>query len=151
MKTDGIKICDLMIYPGRNIYCHKPMMKMIVDIGEYCDIPTKDIKGFNDKLLKSFPGLKTNCCGLGYEGGFLEKLNNGTYLAHVLEHVILEIQFMVGYDVSYGKTRVMEEPSIYYLVYEFQNEVSGLECGKAAVFILNCFLNGEETYNPKGL
>lgn len=134
-----------MIYPGRNIYNHKPMMKMIVDIGKYKSIPTKDILGFNDKLLSSFPGLRTSPCGLGYEGGFLEKLASGTYLAHVLEHVILEMQAMIGYDVHYGKTRMIgdEDTSIYYLVYEYGNEVCGLECGKTAVFILNCFLNND--------
>ena len=144
METDKIKICDFITYPGRNIYSHRPVMKIIVDIGAYSEIPTKNIKGFNERLLKSFPGLKTNSCGLGYEGGFLVKLKEGTYLAHVLEHVILEMQFMLGYDVRYGKTRILKEPSVYYLVYEFQNEVCGLECGKAAAFILNCFLNNED-------
>lgn len=144
MKNDKLQIVDYTIFHGRNIYSHRPVMKMVVDIGEYGNIPTKDIEGFNEKLLEAFPGLKSNCCGLGYEGGFLERLKNGTYIAHVLEHVILEMQYMLGYDVRYGKTRIIEEPSLYYLVYEYQNEVCGLECGKAAVFILNCFLSGEK-------
>lgn len=144
METDKISIWDYTIFPGRNIYSHRPIMKMVVDIGKFGDIPTKDIDGFNDRLLAAFPGLRTNCCGLGYEGGFLERLTTGTYMGHVLEHVILEMQYMLGYDVSYGKTRVIKEPNVYYLVYEYENEVCGLECGKAAVFILNCFIRGEE-------
>ena len=51
---------------------------------------------------------------------------------------------MLGYEVSYGKTRTIKEPSLYYLVYEFQNEVCGLECGKASVFILNYLLAGKD-------
>lgn len=137
-------ILDLSIYKGRNIYSHKPVMKMVVDIGKYGKIPTKDIEGFNEKLLNAFPNLKTNFCGLGYQGGFLEKLNSGTYLAHVLEHVILDLQCTLGYDVKYGKTRTIEEPSVLYLVYEYENEVCGLECSKAAVFILDGFIGGEE-------
>lgn len=137
-------ILDLKIYKGRNIYSHRPVMKMVLDIGKHGNYPTKDIDGFNEKLINILPSLKTNCCGLGYEGGFIEKLESGTYLAHVVEHVILEMQFLLGYDVRYGKTRVIEEPSIFYLVYEYQNEVCGLECGKAAVFILNCLINGED-------
>jgi len=144
MKPDTIKICDLVTYRGRNIYSHRPVMKLVVDIGCCCSVPTKDIDGFNEKLLKAFPGLKSNCCGLGYAGGFLDKLKEGTYLAHVLEHVILEMQFMLGYDVRYGKTRLKRAPSVYYLVYEYENEVCGLECGKAAVFILNCFISGQD-------
>lgn len=144
MMTDHIQIRDLTIYNSRNLYSHRPVMKMVVDIGKYGEIPTNQIPGFNDRLLKSFPGLKDNPCSLGYPGGFLERLNEGTYLAHVLEHVILEMQYMLGYDVHTGKTRVIEEPSLYYLVYEFENEICGLECGKAAVLILNTFLLGED-------
>lgn len=145
METDLIRIRDFITYSGRNIYSHRPVMKMIVDIGKYGEIPTKDIPGFNGKLLEYFPGLKTNCCGVGYEGGFLDRLNEGTYMAHVLEHVVLEMQYMAGYDVRYGKTREIDgDTSRYYLVYEFENEVCGLECGKAAVFILNCMLSGQE-------
>ncbi len=144
MEIEQLQINDFTIYHGRNIYSHRPVMKMIVDIGKYGNIPTKDIAGFHDKLLAAFPGLKTNCCSRGYAGGFWERLNEGTYLAHVLEHTILEMQFMLGYNVSFGKTRTLAEPSLYYLVYEYENEVCGLECGKAAVFILNRFISGEE-------
>lgn len=144
METDRLQINDFTIFHGRNIYSHRPVMKMVVDIGHYGYIPTKDIPGFNERLLTAFPGLKTNCCSLGYAGGFLERLNEGTFLGHVLEHTILEMQFMLGYDVSFRKTRILAEPSLYYLVYEYENEVCGLECGKAAVFILNCLISGEE-------
>ncbi len=144
MKADKIHINDFTIYTGRNIYSHRPIMKMIVDIGKYGEIPTNQIPGFNEKLLACFPGLRTNVCGLGHEGGFVERLEEGTYMAHVLEHVVLELQAMVGYDIHYGKTRTIEEPSVYYLVYEYENEVCGLECGKASVFILNRLLEGEE-------
>ncbi len=143
MEIEGIQINDFTIYRGRNIYSHRPVMKMIVDIGKYGNTSTKQIPGFNEKLLAAFPGLKTNFCSLGYEGGFLDRLNEGTYLAHVLEHTILEMQFMLGYDVSFGKTRTLVEPSVYTLVYEYENEVCGLECGKTAVFIFNCFLHDE--------
>jgi len=118
-------------------------MKMVVDIGKYSEIPTKDIDGFNERLLRMFPNLKTNCCGLGYEGGFLDRLTEGTYLAHVLEHVILDMQNTLGCDVAYGKTRAIDyHSSVYYLVYEFTNEACGVECSKVAVYILNSFLNG---------
>lgn len=137
MKTNQIRILELTGFSGKNIYSHKPVMKMTVDIGDYGDIPTKDIPGFNEKLLAMLPGLRKNCCSLGYEGGFADRLKEGTYLAHVLEHVILEMQFALGYDVRYGKTRTVTAPSLYYLVFEYQNEVCAQECAKVAVFILN--------------
>ena len=135
-----MKIIDITTFLGRNIYSHFPVIKMVLDTGKYSNIPTTQINNFNDWILQEFPGLKTNCCGLGYEGGFLERLNSGTYLAHVIEHIILEMQFMVGYNVSFGKTRAMDNPRQSFLVYEYVNEVCGLECGKAAVYIVDGFL-----------
>lgn len=144
MKANPIKINELQVFSGPNIYSRRPVMRMTIDIGEYGSIPTKDIPKFNDRLLRLFPGLETNCCGLGYPGGFVDRLREGTYLGHVLEHVILEMQYSLGYDVSYGKTRTIVEPSLYYLVYAFQNEVCGLECSKVAVFILNHLIGGND-------
>lgn len=144
MKTNQIKILELTGYSGKSMYSHRPVMKMIVDIGDYGNIPTKEIPMFNDKLLQMLPGLGKNCCGLGYEGGFADRLKEGTYLAHVLEHVILEIQYMLGYDVSYGKTRTITAPALLYLVFEYQNEVCGMECAKVAVFILNNLIAGKD-------
>lgn len=143
MISEQIEICDFRIFNGRNIYSHRPVMKMVVDIGKYDEIPTNKIQGFNEKLLSMFPGLATNCCGLGYEGGFLERLREGTYMAHVLEHVILEMQYMTGYDIHFGKTR-RAGGTKYNVIYEFENEVCGLECGKAAAFIFNYLLSGED-------
>jgi cyanophycin synthetase len=144
MKTNQITINELSSYSGKNIYSLRPVMKMTVDIGKYGNIPTKDIPGFNEKLLNILPGLKKNCCSLGYEGGFAERLEEGTYLAHVLEHVILEMQHTLGYDVGFGQTRTVTAPSRYYLVFEYQNEVCGMECSKVAVFILNHLLAGKD-------
>ena len=146
MENDKIELRDCMVFSGRNIYSHRPVMKLNVDIGKYGTVPTNQIEGFNQNLLELFPGLRANCCGLGYEGGFLERLREGTYLAHVLEHVILEMQYVLGYDVSFGRTRTVEAPSLYYLVFEYQNEVCGTECAKAAAFILNCLLCQKTRY-----
>jgi cyanophycin synthetase len=138
-----MEVLGITSFKGRNIYSHKPVMKMTIDITEN-NIYTKDIEGFNEKLLTAFPMLRKNTCGLGYEGGFLERLENGTYLGHVLEHVILDIQNTLGHNVKYGKTRLLKEPAVYYLVYEYENEILALECSKVAVFILNNFISGKE-------
>ncbi len=135
-----IKIIDVITLRGRNIYSHFPVIKIVVDTGKYGQVMTTEIEHFNDWVLTEFPGLKTNVCGLGYEGGFLERLKEGTLLAHVVEHIILEMQFMVGYNVTFGKTRIMDKPEQSYIIYEYMNEACGLECGKAAIYIVNGFL-----------
>lgn len=139
-----VQILDIQIFSGRNIYSHKPVIKVLADIGELYRYPTKDIEGFNEKILEYLPGLKKHYCSLGYEGGFLERLNEGTYIGHVAEHMIIEIQNMLGYDVHYGKTRVEKEPSVYYIVYEYINERCGIECARTIFEIINEILNNEE-------
>ncbi|MDR2903193.1 MAG: cyanophycin synthetase [Clostridiales bacterium] len=142
--TTALKIKDIHIYRGRNVISHRPVMKMTVDIGALDETPTKDIPGFNEKLLKAFPGLKKHTCGLGYAGGFLDRLTEGTYIGHVLEHTILDIQSTLGFEAKYGKTRLLQAPSLYDLAYEYENEVCAYEISIAAVFILNHFIAGEE-------
>lgn len=137
-----MNILGINIYRGRNIYCHRPVIKLTLDLEGYSDIPTKDIPDFNAKLLALLPGLKEHYCSAGKPGGFVKRLYDGTYLAHVAEHVILELQHMVGYDVRYGKARCIEGEK-YYIVYEYMLEDCGLRSGKLAVDLLNKLLKGE--------
>ncbi|MDP4182586.1 MAG: cyanophycin synthetase, partial [Bacillota bacterium] len=91
-----------------------------------------------------FPGLNKHCCSLGYEGGFVERLIEGTYIGHVVEHTIIELQNRLGYDIAYGKTRVYKEPSVYYIIYQFADEKCAVECGKAVVDIVTRIINKQE-------
>jgi len=123
-----VDILNVTSYKGRNIYSHRPVIKAIVDVGSMYDTPTKSIKDFNENLISILPGLKKHYCSLGYEGGFLQRLQEGTYIPHVLEHMVLELQYLAGYDVYYGKSRECAKPSVYYIVFEYKNEKLALEC-----------------------
>jgi len=135
-----MEILDIQCLRGRNIYSHKPVVRLIVDLGDYYDIPTKDINGFNENLIVLLPGIGRHQCSLGYDGGFLERLKEGTYLAHVAEHIILELQAMAGYDVSYGKARIWKEPNIYYIVCQYLNEKYAVEAAGLAVQMINALI-----------
>jgi len=137
-----VELLDIYAYKGRNIHSHKPVIKAVVDLGNLYDTPTTQIDGFNKMLLQILPGLKKHYCSLGYEGGFLERLNEGTYLAHVTEHMVLELQNMVGSEVNYGKSRVTEKPSVYTLVFEYKNEKLATECLLEAIEIVNMLTEG---------
>ncbi len=136
-------IHSIKSFTGRNIYSHKPVIKMVIDFEDLYRYPTSKIPGFNEALLKSFPGLKAHCCSLGYEGGFAERLTEGTYIGHVTEHLILELQSIMGYDVCFGRTRIIEEPGLYYIIAEYKNERCGMECCRAAVNIVSCLVKGK--------
>ena len=139
-----MKIISSYAYQGRNIYSHKPVVKMVVDLGDYYDTPTKSIEGLNDALIKILPGLKRHNCSKGYEGGFLERLREGTYLAHVIEHLSIEIQNLLGYDIAYGKAIREGKANIYSVICGYINELAGTESGRIAVDLLNSLIERQD-------
>jgi cyanophycin synthetase len=134
-----MKIIDFKLFEGRNIYNHKPVAKLTVSLGRHSEIPTNEIDGFNDKLIKHFPNLKKHTCCLGYEGGFFERLGRGTYLAHVLEHVLIDMQNTFGYDVKYGKT-LEDYEGEFNIFLEYKNPDFVKICCKEGMRILNSFI-----------
>lgn len=138
-----MRIQELRIYEGRNIYTHKPCIKADIDLEELADTPTCDIPGFNTLLLEHIPSLIEHKCVRGHRGGFVERLNEGTYLAHVMEHVCLEIQNLLGYNVAFGKARqVGTEGSVYSVIFEFRSKTVGYEALQTAFQLFNEIRNG---------
>lgn len=133
-----MKIINTRTYTGSNIYSHKPVVKILLDLNDLTETTTADIEGFNETLIDFFPGLNTHYCSTDHAGGFVERLYEGTLLSHVVEHLALELQCVSGYDVYFGKTRVVEEPSVYYIVYEYaaSNHYCATDFGRAAVDIV---------------
>lgn len=139
-----MRICDIKAFQNANIYSHGRVIKILVDLEKWADIATNEISGFNEALLNILPGLKSHHCSLDRPGGFLERLNIGTYPAHVIEHVCLEILNMSGYDVSFGIARRVGESTLYNIVYSYIDETAGIEAGKAAVKLVGSLLTGEK-------
>ena len=135
-----MKLNNIRVYQGRNIYSHWPVVRIDIDLEEYVDIPTCDIKGFNEALLELLPGLREHKCSNNRPGGFCERLERGTYIPHVLEHIALELQGLLGYKVSYGKARYLEAETVYYVVYTYINEIAGAEAGVLAYDIITSLL-----------
>jgi cyanophycin synthetase len=139
-----LKICDFHIYKDRNIYSHGQVVKMVVDLCQWADIPTKDIEGFNENLLEMLPGLREHGCSSGNPGGFVNRLKEGTYLAHVIEHTALEIQNTVGCPVNYGIARQAgDSDSVYNIIYAYKNEAAGIESGKLAIHLIEKLCSGQ--------
>ncbi|HEX2945128.1 MAG TPA: cyanophycin synthetase [Clostridia bacterium] len=138
-----MEIHQIQPFKGKNIYSLKPVIKAVVSLGELYDTPTKDIDMFNERLLTMLPGLANHVCGVGYEGGFGDRLREGTYLTHVTEHMVLELQSIMGYQVNYGKSRVTEDPTVYYMVFEYRNEKFAIECLLTAVNMVNSLIEGK--------
>jgi cyanophycin synthetase len=106
---------------------------MDVAVGAYDHISSADVPGLTEQLVAVLPGLVEHECSIGERGGFITRLRRGTYAPHIVEHVALELQAMIGHDVGFGRTRGGDVEGEYTIVFEHQHEQVGL---RAAAFAL---------------
>lgn len=132
-----IRIRETQVYRGHNIWTRVPAIRLLVDIGELEDRPSNTIEGFNDRLIELMPTLHEHYCSRGRPGGFIERLHEGTWLGHVLEHVALGLQSLAGSEVTRGLTRGAGEPGVYNVVYQYIQRDLGIAAGQAAMRLLN--------------
>lgn len=116
---------------GPNIWAQFPVLEVWVDIKEFEDLPSHEIPGFNDRLMDWLPSMIEHRCSRGRRGGFFERLRDGTYMAHIFEHVVLELQTLAGTEVGFGKSRETHERGVYKVIIEYQEEALAKECLKA--------------------
>src|SRR3974390_700757 len=87
-----MEIRKVLVLRGPNLWANFPVLEAWVDLGELKDKPSNEMPGFNDRLMGWMPSMIEHRCSIGERGGFFRRLQNGTYLAHILEHVTLELQ-----------------------------------------------------------
>jgi UDP-N-acetylmuramyl tripeptide synthase len=118
---------------GPNIWANFPVLEAWVDLGPLKDSPSDELPGFNERLMAWLPSLIEHRCSVGRRGGFFERLRRGTWQAHILEHVALELQSLAGTPVGFGRTRETHEDGVYKIALEFEYEGLGraaLEVGR---------------------
>ena len=131
MKLKGhhaMKIESIRTLHGPNVYSHRPVLLMRLDLGELLERESREFRGFNERLLTLLPGIENHHCSLGHPGGFLTRLEEGTYFGHIVEHVALELTELTGIGRSHGKTR-RDNGSVYNVAIEFRAE-------KASTYLL---------------
>lgn len=106
--------------------------------------PTNTIPGFYEGMKALMPGLYSHRCSPGVPGGFYQRVEAGTWMGHVIEHIALEIQSLAGMDAGYGRTRETKTPGTYNVVFNYIEEKVGLFAAEAAVRIAEALINGEE-------
>ncbi|MFN3667857.1 MAG: cyanophycin synthetase [Brevundimonas sp.] len=136
-----MKVLETGVYRGPHLYSHRPMVRIQLDLGELEQWPTDTIEGFNEALLAELPGLQKHGCSYGEPGGFVRRLNDGTWMGHVVEHVALELQRLGGSPSTRGKTRsVKGRPGVYNVMYAYADDQTGLLAGRLALQIVNRLL-----------
>jgi cyanophycin synthetase len=116
MKKKDIEFLDVVALRGPNIWTYRPVLQAWVDIGELEDYPSNTIPGFYERLSTWLPTLIEHRCSPGVRGGFLQRLREGTWPAHILEHVTLELQNLAGLPGGFGKARETATRGVYKVI-----------------------------------
>ena len=107
---------------GPNIWTYRPVLEAWLDIGPLEDSPSNTIPGFYERLTAWLPTLVEHRCGIGEHGGFLQRVREGTWPGHILEHVTLELQTLAGMQGGFGKARSTSVRGVYKVVVRSRNE-----------------------------
>jgi cyanophycin synthetase len=128
---------------GPNVYTYRPALLMRLDLEDLAERESRELSGFNERLLELLPGLREHTCGKGYRGGFVERLDEGTYFGHVVEHVAIELTAPAGVPVAHGKTRYSGTPGVYNVVVEYKAETATEYLLRVAVELVEALVKGE--------
>ena len=136
-----MKILETSVFRGPNVYALFPVIRHVVDIGVLEDWPSAKLgEGFIEPLLEALPGLHEHGCSYREPGGFVRRLreDEGTWIAHIWEHMSIELQNVAGAAVSFGRTRGAGETGVYNMVFQYEQEEVGLHASQLALdFIRN--------------
>ncbi|MEO0048404.1 MAG: cyanophycin synthetase [Pseudomonadota bacterium] len=116
MSKKTIEIIDIKVLKGPSMWTYRPVLEAWVDIGDLEDCPSNTIPGFIERLCAWLPSLIEHRCSYGERGGFIKRLEEGTWPAHILEHVTLELQNLAGMPGGFGKARETNKRGVYKVV-----------------------------------
>ena len=122
MSAPHIQFLRMTHLRGPNIWTYRPVLEALIDIGDLEDCPSNTLPGFNQRLTSWLPGLIEHRCSVGERGGFLKRLEEGTWPGHVLEHVALELQTRAGMQTGFGKAREAGPRGVYKVVIRTRHE-----------------------------
>lgn len=117
---------------------------MRLDLEETEHFPTNKIDGFRERIEQLLPSLISHRCSEGCVGGFFKRVEMGTWMGHVIEHIALEIQTLAGMEVGFGRTRETKTPGVYNVVFNYKEEQAGIFAAEEAVKIAECLISAED-------
>ncbi|WP_334153819.1 cyanophycin synthetase [Tepidimonas sp.] len=122
MSHKTIRILRMHHLRGPNLWTYRAAIEALIDIGDLEECPSNTIPGLYERLTAWLPGLIEHHCGVGERGGFLQRLREGTWPGHIMEHVAIELLNLAGMATSFGQTRSTSERGIYKLVIRARQE-----------------------------
>src|ERR1700712_4257285 len=140
-----MQIIEIKILRGPNYWSiRRPkLIQMKLDLEEMEQKPTNTISGFKDRLAALFPSMYSHRCSEGVAGGFFQRVEEGTWMGHVIEHVALELQTLAGMDTGFGRTRGTGNVGEYFVVFSYMEEDAGVYAARAAVRITQAIVDNK--------
>ena len=141
-----MKILKIQALRGPNIWSvqRKKLIQMRLDLEEMEQFPTNKIEGFRERIEAMFPTMIEHRCSEGVRGGFFSRIERGTWMGHVIEHIALEIQTLAGMETGFGRTRETKTPGIYNVVFSYTEESVGMFAAESSVAIAEALIAGKD-------
>jgi cyanophycin synthetase len=139
-----MKILKIQALRGPNLWSirRKKLIQMRLDLEEMEQSPTDKIPDFRQRIEEMFPTMIEHRCSEGCKGGFFMRVERGTWMGHVIEHIALEIQTLAGMETGFGRTRETKTPGIYNVVFSYTEENVGLFAAESSVRIAEALIAG---------
>ncbi|MBK6834640.1 MAG: cyanophycin synthetase [Bacteroidetes bacterium] len=139
-----MKIIEIKTLRGPNYWSNyrKKLIVMKLDLETLEEQPTNLIEGFSERLEYMFPSMRKHRCSKDHAGGFFERVKEGTWMGHVIEHIALEIQSLAGMECGFGRTRGTGTKGMYNVVFSYMEEAVGVFAAKASVKIAESLIDG---------
>ncbi|MDX1948496.1 MAG: cyanophycin synthetase [Pirellulaceae bacterium] len=138
-----MKINKVLALRGPNIWANFPCLEVWCDLEELKELSSELIPGFNERLMSWLPTMIEHRCSVGERGGFFQRLHRGTYMAHILEHVTLELQTLAGSNVGFGRARETNTDGIYKVAIEFIDETLARAAVDTGFRLIQAAVSGE--------
>lgn len=140
-----MKLLEIKVMRGPNYWSNyrKNLIVLKLDLEELEKFPTNKIDGFLERLKNLMPSLYTHRCSEGHDGGFFKRVEEGTWMGHVIEHIALEIQSLAGMECGFGRTRSTIKKGVYHVVFSYELERAGKYAAKASIRIAEALIKGE--------
>ena len=84
MNKRDMVIKSVVYLRGPNIWTYYSALEAVVDIGDLEDCPSNLVPGLYERLVAWLPSLIEHRCSPGVRGGFLQRLQTGTWPCHIL-------------------------------------------------------------------
>lgn len=141
-----MKIEKIQILKGPNIWSIRrtKLIQMRLNLEELENYPTNKIDGFRERIEQLIPSLISHRCSEGVEGGLFTRIEMGTWMGHVIEHIALEIQTLAGMDTGFGRTRETKTSGVYNVVFSYLEAKAGVYAAEESVKISEALIEGRD-------